>query len=250
MALESDPNPAVHTWAKVGLVIILTTLATIVMLPAYVNGDWPWAHAPQVAHLEKLKQLSQQDLPLPGWTLISRQEVILNRQSWTLLEYQSDSSLGNSSSPRVDQIALLMHPQPWHSNQPATEWLNITGTQNLRLSSRSLVSFATAVDNQQPASVTARLALGRNQQQTLAMLQWYAWPGGGHPSPGVWFWQDQWSQLIHHRRTAWVAVTLLMPMAPLADLATYQPQAIAIGSTIQQQLIAQGFVSDRSSQQP
>ncbi|MBE9136380.1 cyanoexosortase B system-associated protein [Nodosilinea sp. LEGE 07088] len=215
-------------WVNLLLVVVLTTLAGVAMLPAYVNGQWPWAHTPQVAQLDQLRALQQDGLALPGWQLTTAEPITVNRQTWVLGEYSSLSA--NTPEQR---FALLLYPQPWHNNQPQLEWLDLAGAQNWRIDSRQGLKVAPTAKS---GAVQARFFRAWGDRQSFAVVQWYALPGGGHPSPGQWFWADQWSQLTQRTLTPWVAVSLLLPMEPLDAIADSQPLAIELTELIQQQL--------------
>lgn len=230
-------NPLPDRWVKLGLGIVLAALAAVAILPAYVTGQWPWVASPQVAQLEQLKTLQSQGLELPGWEQANHQVVTLNKQDWSFGEYTSQPPLAPPIP--VDRMALLLLPQPWHSNQPQVEWLDITGAQQWQIDSRQRVTVADSTDPSSPFQ--ARFFRSWNDRQTFAVLQWYAWPGGGHPSPSHWFWANHWSQLTSRTLTPWVAVSLLIPMTPMGDLSAYAPLAMELGELIQQQLDADIF---------
>jgi cyanoexosortase B-associated protein len=83
-------------------------------------------------------------------------------------------------------------------------------------------------------SVKARFFRAWNQQ-TFAVVQWYAFNNGGHFSPANWFWQDQLAQLSD-RRVPWVAVCLKIPIEPLGELKDAQSVAESLAKTVQTQL--------------
>jgi cyanoexosortase B-associated protein len=228
-------------WVKTGLVIALTALAALTLLPVMGGGQWPWQTPAQVPHLERLQTLQHQGLLLPGWALTHHQKLMINQHDWTLSEYQpAQGQPRPEPTLPVQQIAVLMRPQPWHSNQPQVEWLDLNGAQDFRPTLQRQITL-TVASSQPPVAATARFSRGHNQQHTFAMVQWYAWPSGGHPSPSVWFWVNQRSLFTRRALTPWVAVSLLIPINPLADINDYQPLAIALGSAIQQQLMATIF---------
>jgi cyanoexosortase B-associated protein len=230
MPLQTTSSPVHQTnrWVSLVLVVALTTLAAIAILPAYLTGQWPWSQSPEVAQIEQLQTLQQQGLALPGWQLTTAEPVTINRQTWTLGEYQStnpDTSAG--------RFALLLRPQPWHSDQPQLEWIDLAGAQNWRIDSRQRLKVTPGAAD---GAVNARFFRAWGDRQSFAVVQWYALPGGGDPSPSAWFWADQWSQLTHHRLTPWVAVSLLLPMGSLDAIDDYRPLATDLTELIQQQL--------------
>ncbi len=225
-----------HRWVNLALVMALTALAGIAILPAYLGGPWPWDNLSQVAQIDQLHQLQATGLELPGWQLTSAEPIAINKQAWNLGEYRAETPPGQGAS--VQQFALLLHPQPWHSNQPQLEWIDLTGAQNWRIESRQRLRVGPSAG---AGPVNARFFQARDDRQSLAVVQWYAMPKFGHSSPSHWFWADQWSQLTQHRLTPWVAVSVLIPMQPLGAIDAYQPLATELTNLIQAQLTATVF---------
>lgn len=223
-------------WVHGGLVLVLAMLATIAILPGYLGGQWPWVNGPQVRQIDQLRTLQTDGLALPGWQLTTVAPLTINRQTWTLGEYRAAAA--DAEAAPVQQLAILLHPQPWHSDQPQLEWIDLAGAQSWRVESRRGLKVA-ALGNAGP--VQARFFRAWGHRQSFAVVQWYAMPGGGHPSPGHWFWANQWSQLTQRQLTPWVAVSVLIPMPALAAIADYQPLATEITALIQQQLTATIF---------
>ncbi|MBD2107568.1 cyanoexosortase B system-associated protein [Nodosilinea sp. FACHB-13] len=224
-----------NRWVNLVLVVVLTALAGMAILPAYLSGQWPWANSPQVAQIDQLRALQKEGLTLPGWQQTTVESVPINRQTWTLVEYRADSP--EAKSAPVQQFAVLLHPQPWHSNQPQLEWIDLAGAQKWRIEARRRLK----VTSPQTGPVEARFFRAWGDRQSFAIVQWYALPSGGHPSPGHWFWANQWSQLTQHQLTPWVAVSLLLPMEPLGTIDAYQPLAETLTGLIQQQITAAAF---------
>ncbi|HZG39562.1 MAG TPA: cyanoexosortase B system-associated protein [Nodosilinea sp.] len=230
-----SPSLLPQRWVSRLLVVVLAALAGVAILPAYLSGQWPWVNTPQVAQLDQLRALQTEGLALPGWQLATVEPVTINRQTWTVGEYRAASP--GAAAP-VQQFALLLHPQPWHSNQPQLEWIDLAGAQNWRIESRRGLKVASSGS---AGPVNARFFRAWGDRQSFAVVQWYALPGGGHPSPGHWFWANQWSQLTQRALTPWVAVCLLLPMEPLGAIANYEPLATALTEIVQQQLTAAVF---------
>lgn len=223
----ASSRPFSSRWVNLALVVALSALAGMAILPAYLSGQWPWQTTPQVAQIDQLRSLQTDGLTLPGWQLTVAEPIAINRQTWTLAEYRAVSP--EAQAAPVQQFALLLHPQPWHSNQPQLEWIDLAGAQNWRIEGRRRLRVG---------SVTARFFRAWGDGQSFAVVQWYAMPQGGHPSPGQWFWANQRSQLTRRTLTPWVAVTVLLPMEPLGAIADYQPLAIELTGLVQQQLEA------------
>ena len=237
MTLNARPHFNIPTGlVKVGLVMLLSFLAIVTVVPTASHGQWPWMPASQPPLVEPFRQL-QQGLPLPGWTILRQRELSLNQQTWFLFEYARPVLLlGDASAPQSGAtLIVFMRPQRLPNEQPGVEWLDINSARNLSASS-DLSVVITTTGKAYPGNATAQLVRTHNQKQTFAALQWYAWPQGGHPNPGIWFWQNQWSQFKHRNPTPWIAVAAFMVMDPLVDLADYRPLAVEVGTTLQRQL--------------
>jgi cyanoexosortase B-associated protein len=233
-------------WLKGLLVLVLAAIASVTVLPYAFSGQWPWTQPPQVAQIKQLRALRQQGLVLPGWQLVSHQSVELNRHDWSLSEYRSapGQPLGEpSAQPAPAQVALLLRPQPDHSDQPALEWMDLAGAQNWKSDRRDRLSFTVTDLAGRPISINARFVRTWNEQQTFAVMQWYAWPTGGSDVPNRWFWADQAQQWRTGERMPWIAVSLLVPIEPLGDIQPYQPFAVALAEQIQRQLLQKALQS-------
>ncbi|NJL49032.1 MAG: cyanoexosortase B system-associated protein [Leptolyngbyaceae cyanobacterium SM2_5_2] len=230
----SSPSPPLHPWptrwVKRGILVWLAVLAVVAIAPAYWTGQWPWVVAPQVTQIDRLQPLREKGLTLPGWTLESHQVITINKQEWGLNEY-----VALDPTAPVQQLAVVLHPQPWHSNQPQVEWMDLAGAQNWQVDSRQRLTFRGAADGDK---VQANFFRGRSDHQAFVVLQWYAWPDGGHPSPSRWFWANQQSQLTTRTLTPWVAIAVLLPIPPLADLNAYESLTVDLGGLIHQQAVA------------
>jgi cyanoexosortase B-associated protein len=88
--------------------------------------------------------------------------------------------------------------------------------------------------------VKARFFRGTTQQQTFAVLQWYATPTMGNISPWRWFIADQIAQW-RQQRVPWVAVSILILMEPLAETQQYWKLAQSFGETVQAELSKAAF---------
>ncbi|MBD0335923.1 MAG: cyanoexosortase B system-associated protein [Cyanobacteria bacterium Co-bin13] len=227
------PDKTLHHWLKILLVVSLAAIAAFAA-PNLLSGG-AWMQPPQVAQIQALRVLRQEGLELPGWTSKGHHAVPINRNDWLLSEYVAQSN--PAQTPSVQQMAVLLRPQPDHSNQPALEWVDLAGAQEWTSDSHRTVRFTVESPQGQPVVVKARFSRGWNQQQTFAVLQWYAWPTGGNFSPNRWFWADQGAQWRSGRRMPWVAVSLLLPIDPLGDIQPYEPFALAVGQQIQATLL-------------
>ena len=233
-------HPVQARWIKRLLLAALVTLAALTVLPQTLSGQWPWSQPLEVSQIKPLQALKKTGLEVPGWSTQIHQEVNINGHPWSISEMATEQP---TTDPPVSQMALLLRPQPWHSDQPGVEWVDLSGAQSWKTNQTSQLTFQVDGPTGRPITVRGRYFRGWNEQQTFAVLQWYAWPQGGDDSPGRWFWADQMSQWRTHQRMPWVAVSLLIPVAPLADVAPYKPAAAALGQQVQRALLDQVFTA-------
>ena len=220
----------------------LLLLLGIGAIPGYFSGHWPWAHLPRVTHLNQLRNLRQTGLTLPGWQTIKQQIVPIGGHKWSLQQLQGDTA---------KPVVLLLFPQNGDKDQPQVEWMDVDGVMAWKTDSYRQLQFTvepsslTGVMSQiMPHTVEARFFRAWQQQpslaQTFAVLQWYAWPGGGNPAPSQWFWLDQRAQW-RRQRVPWVAVCLQIPIEPLGDIEASRSLAESLGKKIQATLMADTF---------
>ena len=218
-------------WVLVGFLAGLVAIAT---LPSYFSGQWPWNAELQVAQLEELRALSQTPIPVAGWELGNQEAVRISRSTWGLGEYrQVNSSAGGDDR----HFALLVRPQTSHDKQPEVEWVDLQGSQGWRVDDLHTVRFTLNGASGQSISVSARYFRGLTEGSTFAVMQWYAWPTGGHFAPGKWFWADQAQQWQHRERMPWVAVSILLPIEPVGDIRPHTETVIAIAQAVHQSLL-------------
>lgn len=233
-------TPTRRFLVRLGLAVALLVLVLTTALPAYLSGQWPWSTPPQVSQLAALQTLQTTPLTLAGWQTQTHQGITINSRDWTVTEFvPAPDSAGDSTLPSSvvlpPALVVLLRPQPWHSDQPTVEWMDLRGVQRWRLSQVQRLRFA---PTEGPGQVTAQLQRATAGMQDFALIQWYAWPGGGHFATGRWFWANQWSQWQHQAATPWVAVSLVVPLPMGADLASYEPWLAELGADIQGQLLA------------
>ncbi|MEP0868630.1 cyanoexosortase B system-associated protein [Trichocoleus desertorum AS-A10] len=246
---------------KLALLLLLLLLLGIGAAPSYLTGHWRWAHPPKDAAFKQLRNLENTELNLPGWKTRKRQTVPIGGHEWLAQEIEAESlvlsppqSLNSTASrlsaPEPARAVLLLTAPRSEKNQPEVEWMDINGFQRWTTDSARLSRFTVDVENsaavklgsdsktsaKSPIPVKARFLRGWNQQQTFAVLQWYAWPAGGSPAPSDWFWADRAAQL-RNARQPWVAVCLLIPIEPLGEIDTVWPMAESLAQTVQAALI-------------
>jgi cyanoexosortase B-associated protein len=228
---------------KLLVVLFILAIATFATLPDYMTGNWSWTRQPDVPHLDRLRELRSEGLSLSGWEMLEQQETRLGGHRWSV----------QANSPEVetpalaDPILLLLRPQADDSDMPQVDWMDINGAQQWTVDHRRRLSFPvpdTTLPLPTPFTVQARFFRGWTQQGTFAVMQWYAWPNGGHPAPGQWFWADQITQLRDRQKLPWVAVSVLIPIKPLGDIETVRDTATSLGTTIHTALLQQVFQTE------
>ncbi|MGK7877659.1 MAG: cyanoexosortase B system-associated protein [Xenococcaceae cyanobacterium] len=225
--------------SRLALVLLLILLIGIGGVPGYWTGNLPWSDLPRVTNINQIRSLRQTGLTLPGWKTLDQKEVKIGGHKWSKQKIQKDAQ---------KPVTLLLLPQNYYRDQPQVEWMDINGSQQWKTDSYSKLDFTF---EEETASVEVKARFFRAwKQQTFAVVQWYAWPGGGHYAPAQWFWSDQLAQL-RRRRVPWVAVCLKIPIEPLGDLEAAWPLAKSLAKTVQATLNKDPFssVSMRTSDQ-
>ncbi|MBD2495632.1 cyanoexosortase B system-associated protein [Nostoc sp. FACHB-280] len=218
--------------------VLLLLLLAMGAVPSYLKGRWEWKQPPPVTTLKELRKIRKTGLTIPGWDTVQRTEQQVGEHKWSL------QVIKQSNSPT--QVILLLLPQNGPKDQPEVEWTEINGWGRLRwgkwdiAQERSLEFSVKQSQTSNPnsdMSVKARFFRVSTQQDTFAVLQWYAFPNGGNPSPLRWFVKDQLAQL-QKRRNPWVAVSMMIPIEPLGDVESTKPLAQSLGETVQITLMA------------
>lgn len=229
---------------------ILALFVAVGALPRYL-GDWPWATNPTVPNKSALVAVKEQGLPLPGWQTQEQLTTKLGGETWSIQQLAAEPETRKAIAPESpDDIFLLTRAQVWYADQPEVEWVDIQGSQNWKTDSRQKLSFAGDRQTNSPntlVKVTADYFRAWNADQTYAVLQWYAWPTGGSPSPAKWFWTDRVAQWQNNQRTPWVAVSLWLPIEPFSDISVHQAMAESLGKTVQSTLLNTVFLEEEAS---
>ena len=225
---------------RVAVLCFLLVLIGIAAVPGYLTGKWSWAQLPQVANIKQLRQLPKKGLELPGWKTLEQKTLPIGGHQWSVQAIERDDS---------KPVLLFLLPQNDHKAQPQVEWMDLNGFEKWRTDSYKKMQFAveaSVLEKQASASkptttpaaeVEARFFRAWTQRETRAVLQWYAWPSGGHPAPSRWFWADQFAQL-RRERVPWVAVCLQIPIEPLGDIEASRPLAESLSKMVQAALMA------------
>ncbi|MDB9514223.1 cyanoexosortase B system-associated protein [Kamptonema animale CS-326] len=219
--------PKSYQLSKIVVLLFLLMLVTAEAIPSYLKGQWAWMKPPQVATLKELKILRREGLTLPGWAKSAHINLMISGHKWLVQELKHD---GKSA-------ILLLLPQNDHKDKPQVEWTDLKGFHEWKTDSDQTLNFTVDLQekipkNSQDISVAAQFFRSWDQKQTFAVLQWYAQPSGGSATPSSWFWEDSKAQLFN-RRVPWVAVCILIPLEPLADIEKARPLAIYFGQNVQ-----------------
>ena len=236
--MTSTARPSSKNWIALAVIGILATFIAITTLPDYLSGGWPWSNPPESPHLKALQAVRKEGMTLPDWQAVLSETADFGGDQWSVQQFSSAAgAVGEPRPPALDeQMLLLLRPQATDSEQPEVEWIDLMGAQRWTVDSQQRLRV-----DVESAPVRVDFARAWNDQQTFAIAQWYAWPQGGHPSPSHWFWGDQLSQWKHRERLSWIAVSLLLPVPPLSDIAPQQPRIEAAVKTVQAALQAQFF---------
>ncbi|NEQ45422.1 MAG: cyanoexosortase B system-associated protein [Leptolyngbya sp. SIOISBB] len=237
MTDATQSRPKSHSIVQWGLVVVLTALVAIAVLPNYFSGQWPGSNELPVPHIAQLRGLLTEPLEVPGWESTFHQEVNIGRNRWTIAEYRRSGVNGEDES-----FGLLLRPQQAGDQQPEVEWVDLQGAQSWQVDNRHAVPWLVESPTADASvKITTRYLRGIDERNTFAVMQWYAWPSGGHFAPGKWFWADQAQQWQHSQRLPWVAVSILLPIDPVGDIRTHTAAITEIAQSVQQGLLSSTF---------
>lgn len=221
----------------VAVLVLLLILLVIRGVPGYLTGKWQWQQPPHVTSLGQLREIRKTGITVPSWQTVEQAEQLVGTSRWSIQILQQENS--------QNRAILLLHPQNGPRDQPEVEWTDINGWGRLRWGKWDIaqyrpVEFTVKRPSQSGANtetkVLARFFRVVTQQETFAVLQWYATNYGGHPSPWRWFIADQLAQW-QQTRIPWVSVSIMIPMEPLGQVETTWPLAQSLGETVQATLM-------------
>ena len=211
--------------SKLILVIFLLVVLIVGAVPDYITGKWSWKDTAEITNLKYLRKVREDGLTIPEWEKISHQKIVIADHKWLFQKIKNDSQ----------SAILLLLTQNGPKDQPQVEWMDINGFNRWKTDSYNQVRFtlesSSGKQSISESNIEAQFFRGWTNQQTYAVMQWYAWPGGGSPKPGDWFWNDRLA-MISNSRLPWVAVNILLPVEPLADIEPYLPQLKSIGQKL------------------
>lgn len=202
------------------LAILLIGAIAIGAIPGYVTGKWSWADLPPLTNLDQLRNLRKTGIVVPGWKTTNQVTVRLGGHQWSIQRLQREGQ---------NPVDLLLMAQDYYRTQPEVEWTDIDGLERWKKDSPTILEFPARSGTS--SQVRARFFRAWNAQ-TFAVVQWYAWAGGGHFAPVQWFWRDQLAQL-RGDRADWIAVCLKIPIDPLKDLEDEEAFAKSLAQSVQ-----------------
>lgn len=205
-------------WLKWLIVAILAAVIAGAAVPQYISGQWPWHSPPIVPQIRAIRGLKDAGLKLEGWSQSFQQKIPIGGDEWSVQQ------LTHTDTAAEQQMILFLKPQGQSKDQPEVEWIDLKGAQKwqtshhrrLRTENLSLDTFQAWTSN-----------------QTFAVAQWYALPGGGHPAPHYWFWRDQLHQWSKGERLPWVAVSVLVSMPALGDVSQFSSELENLSQLVQ-----------------
>ncbi|AFY30537.1 cyanoexosortase B system-associated protein [Calothrix sp. PCC 7507] len=227
-----------NQWTQVVVLLSLLVLLGVGAVPGYLTGQWQWQKPSPVSHLKELRQIRKTGLTLPGWQTVEQTEQQVGEKKWSLQVIKKPDL--------PTQPILLLLPQNSSTAQPEEEWSEINSWGKSRWGKWDIAQYRSAEFTFKPPSglgsntttkIDARFFRASTPQESFAVLQWYALPDGGHPSPLRWFVADQLAQWRKHR-TPWVGVSILIPIEPLGQVETAWSLAQSLGETVQVALMA------------
>ncbi|MBW4475765.1 MAG: cyanoexosortase B system-associated protein [Tolypothrix brevis GSE-NOS-MK-07-07A] len=220
-----------NQFPQLAALLLLLILLVIGAVPGYMTGHWQWQKLPPITTIKQLRQLRHQGLNLPGWQTIEKSQQQIGGHKWLM---QVTKKQGTQT-----QAILLLLPQSDSKDQPEVEWTEIQSWQQWNVAQYRSAEFTVKQASTQ-VKVEAQFFRASTMKQTFAVLQWYAFPNGGNPSPIRWFIADQLAQLRKQRAT-WVGVSIMIPMEPLGQVETTWSLTKSLGETVQGALMA-GFL--------
>ncbi|MBW4515216.1 MAG: cyanoexosortase B system-associated protein [Timaviella obliquedivisa GSE-PSE-MK23-08B] len=235
--ISSPPAFSRSPLSKLLLVLFVLAIATFITFPNYFTGHWAWRKVAQLENVAGLKAIQTNGVALPGWHTLEQGKLEIGGHKWSAQAIVPASEA--KTATLQDATLLMLRPQTWQRDMPQVDWVDINGAQQWTADSIQSLRFtvpSTIPSADQPIEIETRFLRGWHGKKTYAVLQWYAWKTGGSSAPSSWFWTDQFSQLRDRRRTAWVAVSILMPIQPLGDINTHKSQAETLGKLVQSTL--------------
>jgi cyanoexosortase B-associated protein len=213
-----------NNFSQISILFLLIFLLVIGTVPGYITGKWQWQQPPSVSQLKELKNLRHVGLNIPGWQTIEQKEKEIGQHKWSVqvVKKEGKKTLG----------IIMLLPQNGPKDQPQVEWTDINGLWHWQIAQDRLARLSIKPEKGQKIDLQAKFFRASTDEQTFAVLQWYAWKNGGHPSPWNWFAVDQKAQW-QRQRAAWVAVSIVLPMEPRGQVEKYWDEMRSLAEQVQ-----------------
>ena len=219
-------KPPIKFLTKIVVLLLLVIPLAIAAVPGYLQGgEWLWSDLPTLSNRGQMKSLLETGITFPEWETTVQKQIRIGGKNW--------SAQAITAQSKPSPVIILLAPQTYYTNKPYVEWTDLQGLEKWKTDSYRQLEFMTKT-TAGANKVTARFFRAWNTQ-TFAVVQWYAFPNGGHPSSSNWFWRDQVAQL-KGQRIPWVAVCLKIPLNPLDDLEEVETLAVSLSQHIQNSL--------------
>lgn len=237
---------------KIVLILFLILMLAIGAIPAYFTGNWSFANPPKITDFKSLRSIKENGLIIPGWEIKNYQEAKISGHQWLVQTIEGKEGKDRSA-------ILLVLPQNSPKDKPQVEWMDINGLYRWKTDSYQKkgfkVNLTSAAENLpvgltpgEEIAVEGQFFRGWTNQQTYAVLQWYAWPSGGNPAPSSWFLKDRFAMLFQKRSVPWVAVNIQFRIEPLGEIEPYWPIAESLAEKVQLSLLEQAFADSLTNQ--
>lgn len=215
------------------IVLCLLSLGIIfVAIPSYFSQNWSWSDLPRVPEVAQMRNIPKTQLNFAGWTTIAQTQRSINNYPWSFQLIEK---------PGHNAVLVALKAQKYYKDNPEVEWVDLEGIERWKTDSYKTLKFPSAIKPNQ--TIAARWFQAWNEK-TYAVVQWYAWPGGGHHTVSQWFLADQKAQL-KSQRVPWVAVSIKIPMAPLGDFKDMETVAKSLAQEIQKTLEKEVFINNK-----
>ncbi|WP_198648323.1 cyanoexosortase B system-associated protein [Cyanothece sp. BG0011] len=217
------------------VILCLLGLAIIfVAVPSYFSQQWSWSDLPRVPEVAQMRQIPETPLNLTGWTTIGQEKLSINNYPWSFQIIEK---------PGQKPVVIALKGQKYYKDHPEVEWVDLQGIEKWKTDSYQTLKFPSTINPNH--SITARWFQAWNNK-TYAVVQWYAWPGGGHYAPYQWFLADQKAQL-KDKRVPWVTVSIKIPMEALGNLEDMESLGKLLGQEVQKTLEKEVFIDKSAS---
>ncbi len=208
---------------KIVAIAFLLVLITFGTLPGYITGNWYWQEPPNIVNMKYLIKLQQNGIKLNGWETINQQTIKIGDHKWSTQQIKTDNNI---------KAFVMLRPQTDNIGQPLVEWIDVNNSQSWQIDSERNVTIQLILGEKPPINIEAKYFRAITKKNTFAVLQWYAWPNGGHYDPSWWLWADRLAQLSR-RRAPWVAICIALPINAPDNLDKYWPLMASLSQNVQ-----------------